>query len=97
MWLWLIATANAHATPETIAAKRHQWLAQCRDRQLQRRCRVAQRYIVKDASPPQVVWLLDADDPDAVRLITDHFGDLWQIDVREVTPQAITDVDMSSS
>ena len=91
MWWWLNATAKLHATPETITAKRRQWLAQGKDQQLQRRCRVAQRYVVKGAEPPRVVWLLDTDDPDAVRLITDHFGDLWQIDVRELTPQAIGD------
>lgn len=89
MWLWLSATAKPHATPETIAAKRHQWIAQGKDRQLRDRCRSAQRHVLKDASPPQVFWLLDTDDPNAARLITDHFGDLWQIEIREVIPQAI--------
>ena len=89
MWWWLIATAKPHATPEVIAAKRHQWVAQGKDRQLRARCRAAQRYVVEDASPPKVFWLLDTDDRDAVGLITDHFGDLWEIDVYQVSPQAI--------
>ena len=89
MWLWLTATAKAHATPAVIAAKRHQWLAQGKDQQLRARCRSAQRYIVKERTPPQVFWLLDTDDPEVVRLITDHFGDLWEIHVSHVIPQAI--------
>jgi hypothetical protein len=89
MWLWLTATARAHAVPETIAAKRHQWVTQGKDRQLRERCRSAQRYVVEKRTPSQVFWLLETDDPNVVKLITDHFGDLWDIDIRQVTPQAI--------
>ncbi|MBI4003987.1 MAG: hypothetical protein HY353_03100 [Candidatus Omnitrophica bacterium] len=89
MWYWLLATAKAHATPETIAAKRHQWVAQGKDGELAKRCRTAQRYVVEGASPTKVLWLLDTDAPDAVQLITDHFGDLWDIEVVQVTPQSM--------
>ncbi len=89
MWLWLIATAKPHATETTIAAKRHQWLAQGKDQQLGACCRLAQRYVVEGHSPPKVFWLLETEDPTATELIADHFGDLWEIDVHQVTPQAI--------
>ena len=89
MWLWLAATAKSHAIPETIQAKRHQWITQGKDQQLKAKCRSAQRYVVEQSSPPRVVWLLDTDDPSATRLITDHFGDLWEIEVHRVLPQAI--------
>ena len=89
MWLWLTATAKVHAMPATIAAKRHQWMTQGKDRQLKDRCRSAQRFIVEDHTPPQVFWLLDTDDPNTANLITDHFGDLWDIEIYHVTPQAI--------
>ena len=89
MWLWLSAIAKPHATPQTIAAKRHQWLAQGKDRQLRERCRSAQRYVVEVSTPPRVLWLLDTDDPEVATLITEHFGDLWEIAVSRVTPQAI--------
>ena len=89
MWYWLTASARPHATPEVIAAKRHQWVAQGKDQQLAKRCRTAQRYVVEGASPPKVVWLLDTDASDAVALITDHFGDLWNIDMCRVTPQSV--------
>ena len=89
MWYWLTASAKPHATPEVIAVKRHQWVSQGKDQQLAKRCRTAQRYVVEGASPPKVVWLLDTDAPDAAKLITDHFGDLWNIDMCRVTPQSV--------
>ncbi len=89
MWLWLTATAKAHAIPQTIAAKRHQWIAQGKDQQLRSRCRSAVRYVVEQRTPLQVFWLLDTDDPNAAKLITDHFGDLWEITVCHVTPQPL--------
>jgi hypothetical protein len=90
MWYWLTATAKAHATPETISAKRHLWVKSGQDGQLAARCRSAKRYVVEGASPPTVFWLVETEDPDAVGLITAHFGDLWDIAVREVTLQAVT-------
>ena len=89
MWFLLSATAKPHAIPETIAAKRHQWVAQGKDRTLHARCRVAQRYVVEETTPPRVVWLLDTDDPATPNLILEHFGDLWEIEVHRVSPQAI--------
>jgi hypothetical protein len=91
MWLWLTATAKRHAVPATIQAKRQQWLAQGKERQLARRCRSAQRYVVQQAVPAQVFWVLDTDDRDAAKLITEHFGDLWDIQSHEVSPQPIAD------
>ena len=89
MWVWLSATAKAHATPAVVAAKRHQWLAQGKDQELRQRCRSAQRYVVEGRSPPQVFWLLETDDSSVAQLITDHFGDLWDIETHQVTPQPI--------
>ncbi len=89
MWLWLQATAKAHATPQVIAAKRHQWLTQGKDQQLSARCRSVQRYVVEGRTPLQVFWLLDTDDSGATALITEHFGDLWDIRIDQVIPQAI--------
>ena len=91
MWIWLNATAKAHATPAVIAAKRHQWVSQGKEQALKQRCRVAQRYVVEGHTPPRVFWLLETDDRQAAALITDHFGDLWDIDMFEVTPQPIGD------
>ena len=89
MWIWLNATAKAHATPAVIAAKRHQWVSQGKEQALKQRCRSAQRYVVEGHAPTRVFWLLETDDRNAASLITDHFGDLWDIDIFEVMPQHI--------
>ena len=89
MWIWLVATAKAGATPEAIKDKREEWVAQGKDRQLAGRCRSAQRFLLKEHTPPQVFWLLETDDSEAVNVLTNHFGDLWDIRGYEVQPQAI--------
>ncbi len=89
MWLWLRATAKADATPEDISAKRRQWAEQGKDQQLAGRCRFQQRYIIKDATPPQVFWLLETDAAETAGLITEHFGTLWDISIQEVVPQGL--------
>ena len=89
MWLWVTATAKLHATPATIAARRHQWVAQGQDRQLAARCRSTRRFVVEHSVPPKVFWLLEAEDASVATLLTDHFGDLWDIELLRVTPQAI--------
>ena len=89
MWYCLVATAKEHATPQTIAAKRHQWVAQGKDLQLAAKCRTTQRYVVEQASPPKVFWLIETDDQAAVDFLIGHFGDLWDIQNYQVTPQVI--------
>jgi hypothetical protein len=92
MWVWVNATPKAHATPEAIAERRQLWVGQGRDDALKARCRFVQRYVAEQRSPLRVLWLLDTDDPGAVRLLTDHFGDLWDLEVIRVTPQAFGQV-----
>jgi hypothetical protein len=105
MWIWLTATATAHATPEAISARRRAWTEQGKDGELAKRCRFQQRYVVKshttasqprlagagvkEAPPPQVFWLLETDKAQTAELITEHFKDLWTITVQEVVPQGI--------
>ena len=89
MWFWLSATARPHATTSTIAAKRHQWVAFGKDQQLHARCRSARRFVVEGDAPARVFWLLETDDVDAPGLIVEHFGDLWDIEVHRVNPQAV--------
>ena len=89
MWIWFVATAKANASPEAINATRKAWLSQGKDRQLADRCRSAQRYVVKEHTPTQVFWLLETDDREVASILIGHFGDLWDITVYEVTPQAI--------
>ena len=89
MWLWLDCVAKPGATAEAITGRRLQWMADSKDQRLGTLCRAAQRYVVVGEKPAQVLWLLDTDDRQAVKLITDHFGELWDVKVHQVTPQTI--------
>lgn len=95
MWFWVMAQAKSGASLEAVAAKRKQWVSEGKDHQVRKLCRTAQRYVVVGSAPTRVFWLLDADDPRAVQLITEHFGELWEIDTHVVTPQAITEATRS--
>lgn len=89
MWFWVMAQAKDGVTSEAIAAKRKQWVSQGKDQQVRKLCRSAQRFVVVGNAPTQVFWLIDADDPAVVQLITEHFGELWTIDAHVVMPQPI--------
>ena len=91
MWLWVMAQAKEGISPEAITTKRKQWVSQGKDQQVRKFCRTAQRYVVVGSAPTQVFWLLDADDPSVVQLITEHFGELWTIDTHVVVPQLIAE------
>lgn len=89
MWLWLDCVAKPDATAEAITERRLSWMAQSQDQRLGALCRSAQRFVVTGEKPPRVLWLLETDDRKAVTLITEHFGELWEITVHQATPQTI--------
>ena len=91
MWFWIMAQAKDGADQDAIVAKRKQWVSQGKDQQVRKLCRTAQRYVIVGESPVQIFWLLDTDDPGVVQLMTDHFGDLWNLEARVVLPQHIPD------
>lgn len=91
MWFWVMAKAKETVGAEAIAAKRKQWVSQGKDQQLRQRCRTAQRYVVVGSAPPTVFWLIETEDPSAVHLITEHFGELWEIDTHVVLPQPVAE------
>jgi hypothetical protein len=91
MWLWVMAQAKEAVGLEAMTAKRKQWVSQGKDQQVRKLCRTAQRYVVVGSAPTQVFWLLETDDPSAVQLITEHFGELWTIDTHVVVPQPIAE------
>ena len=89
MWIWLTATAKANATAEAIQNRRRDWIRLGQDRKLSEACATAWRYVVEKQPRPQVFWILETEDRNAVNIVTDHFGDLWDITVYEVSPESL--------
>ncbi len=89
MWLFLMAELKEGKTQAEVQALRQSWVAGGDERELLRRCRSAHRYSVVGYSPRQVIWLIDTEDPSVVDLISNHFGEAWNIRTRVVIPQSV--------
>ena len=90
MWVCITGAARHDVTWDEIKQRRKAWKEQEKDALLMERCRSAQRYSVVGASPPRVFWLLETEDPEAVELIIEHFGDVWDLDSHLVIPQNVS-------
>lgn len=92
MWLWIAAIVKPGRTSEDVVRKRKEWVEQGKENLLKAKCKSAQRYVVLGASPPQVFWLVETEDPSILNLLTEHFGDVWELHTHLVAPQAIAEV-----
>jgi len=83
------ATLKPGKTEADVRRKREDWVRSGKEEQLRRRCVSATRYVIKDAYPPEVFWLLDTLDRRAAHLIKDHFSSLWNIELHDVERQPV--------
>ena len=83
------ATLRPGKTDADVKRKREEWVRSGKEEQLRRLCVSATRYVIKNAKPPEVFWLLDTLDRRAAQLIKDHFSALWDIDICDVEPQTV--------
>ena len=84
------ATLRPGKTDADVKRKREEWVRSGKAEQLRRLCVSATRYVIKNAKPPEVFWLLDTLDRRAAFLVRDHFSSLWNIDMHDVIPQSIS-------
>ena len=54
-----------------------EWLKKGRDRIFQQKCKAINRYEVLGISPLKIILIIETDDPDALHLLSTHFGDAW--------------------
>ena len=85
----LCATLKPSKHAADVQRKRAEWVKSGKEEQLRRLCVSATRYVVKNANPPEVFWLLDTLDRRAAHLVKDHFSSLWDIEICDVEPQSI--------
>ena len=86
----LCATLKPSKHAAEVQRKRRAWVASGKEEQLRRLCVSATRYVVKNANPPEVFWLLDTLERRAAHLVKDHFSSLWNIEICDVEPQPIS-------
>lgn len=92
MWIWIDAEVRPGKSEQEVKTKREGWIGQGKDKLLLERCVSAKRFGILGSSPQRVFWLIETEDEDAPELISEHFGDVWDIKTYKVNPQSITEV-----
>ncbi|NCO83368.1 MAG: hypothetical protein COZ31_02350 [Nitrospirae bacterium CG_4_10_14_3_um_filter_44_29] len=72
-----IFDAKENTTRTDINRERSEWLKKGRDRIFQQKCKAINRYEVLGISPLKIILIVETEDPDALHLLSTHFGDAW--------------------
>lgn len=92
MRIWLDAVVRLEKSAAEVRRKREEWISQGKDKLILEKCKSAQRFGVIGSVPQRVFWLLETEDESVSRLISEHFGDVWEIKTYKVNPQSIGEV-----
>lgn len=92
MHIWLDAVVKTGKNAKEVRKKREEWISQGKEKLILEKCKSAQRFGVIGAVPQRVFWLLETEDESAPRLISEHFGNIWEIKTYKVNPQSIGEV-----
>ena len=90
MTILVEAELKSGVSQREVLSWRKSWVVRGRERQLKEICKSAQRLVVAGSSPQRVLWLLETDDPAAVEIISNHFGEIWELESSLVLPQSVT-------
>ncbi len=69
--------AKGNVTLEEINRERAEWFHKGRDRVFQGMCKSISRYEVAGRVPLKIFFVIETDDPNALNLLSHHFGDMW--------------------
>jgi hypothetical protein len=56
-----------------------------------KKCKTIDRYEVVGSSPLRVFFIIDTDDPLALNILSNHFGDAWESDIYPVIKRGIAE------
>ncbi len=73
-----IFDAKDDTTMEEINRERQEWFKKGRDKVFERMCKVIRRYEVTGVSPLKIIFVIETDDPNALNVLSHHFGDYWR-------------------
>jgi hypothetical protein len=77
MWYLSIFDAKENVTRKDIYRERSEWLKKGKEKIFQKKCKTIKRYEVLGSSPLKIVFVIETDDPTALNILTNHFGDAW--------------------
>jgi hypothetical protein len=73
----IIFDAKEGITLEDINKERQEWISKGRDKVFEKMCTRIERYEAIGMSPLKIFFVIETDDPNAVNMLSRHFGDLW--------------------
>jgi hypothetical protein len=77
MWFISIFDAKENVTISEIRNERKEWFKKGLDKIFQQRCKTIRRFEVIGSSPKKLFFVVETDDPTAINLLSNHFGDAW--------------------
>jgi hypothetical protein len=78
MWYIAVMTAKESATRKDIYRERAAWFDKGKEQMFRNKCKTINRYEVAGRYPLKVFFVVETDDPTALTLLADHFGDAWE-------------------
>jgi len=77
MWYISIFDAKENVTRKEIYRERALWIRKGKDKIFQKKCKTIKRYEVVGSSPLKIFFVIETNDPIALSVLTNHFGDAW--------------------
>ncbi len=72
-----IFDAKEDTTIEEINAEREEWIKKGKDKVFEKMCKSITRYEVTGTSPLKIFFVIETDNPNALNMLSHHFGDYW--------------------
>ena len=77
MWYISIFDAKENVTRKDIYRERTEWIKKGKDKVFQKKCKTIKRYEVLGSSPLKIFFVIETDEPVALNMLSNHFGDAW--------------------
>lgn len=77
MWYISIFDAKENVTRKDIYRERASWIKKGKDKIFHKKCKTIMRFEVVGSSPLKIFFVIETNDPIALNMLTNHFGDAW--------------------
>ncbi len=76
MWYVVVLDAKEDVARKEIYYERSEWLKK-KAKAFLKKCKTFKRFEFAGSSPVKVFFLIETDDPRALNVLSNHFGDTW--------------------
>ncbi len=91
MWYISIFDAKEDVTRKDIYRERAGWLRKGKNKTFEQRCKTIRRYEVLGSSPLKIFFVIETNDPSALNILSNHFGDAWNSVTYPITQRGIAE------